>query len=86
MPRIEFWFSETDAIAWTFDRVPEVEERVVLGDSGVYRITGRRPNREGPGVDVALACERVRDATLGEIREQARDVQTLRNALIDPGS
>jgi hypothetical protein len=64
MPRLEFRFSKTDSILWTFDRHPEIGEEVVLGDRGVFRVIERsEPGVPDPGVDAEYLCERVRDAT-----------------------
>lgn len=77
MPRIEFWFTDTDAILWTFDREPLIGEEVVLGDRGVFRVLSRRDGPV-PGADVAFDCERVRDATNDDLKEMyARGVDRL---------
>jgi hypothetical protein len=63
MPKLEFWFTDHDAIMWTFDRHPKIGEEVVLGDRGVFRVTAVRPdNPLNPNVK-EYDCERVRDAT-----------------------
>ena len=63
MPRLEFWVTERDAIEWTFDRHPNIGENVVLGDRGVYRVTGLRQRTPASIADAEYTCERVRDAT-----------------------
>jgi hypothetical protein len=62
MPRLEFWFTTTDAIAWSFDREPELGEDVVLGDRGVYRVMGIRAEPADPDV-TEFICELVREST-----------------------
>jgi hypothetical protein len=64
MRRFEFWFNDREAISWTFDRHPEIGEEIVLGDGGVFRVTGVREGRKlDASVDVQYTCERVRDTT-----------------------
>jgi hypothetical protein len=69
VPRFEFWFTDHDAIAWSFDRHPDIGEEVVLGDRGVYRVTGlRQAGIDDPAVDAEYTCERVRDASHEDIQ------------------
>ena len=44
-------------------RHPEIGEEVVLGDRGIFRVTGVRPEPLLPDDVTAYNCERVRDAT-----------------------
>jgi hypothetical protein len=78
MPRLSFRHAKTESIEWTFDRHPDIGEEVVLGDRGVFRVTGPLPTPYVSGLDAEYACELVRAPTPDEIRAALkRGVNTL---------
>ena len=68
MTKFGFWHGERESILWTFDRDPDIGELIVLGDAGVFRITGMRPHTLASIADKEYTCERVRDATREDLK------------------
>ena len=47
MRRFNFELSRTESISWAFDRKPEIGEKIILGDRGVFRVTDTLPPLPG---------------------------------------
>lgn len=69
MPRFSFRISQTEEILWRFDH-PGINEEVVLGDRGVFRVLKRVANPSDPTVDAEYTVELVRASTHEDLSGQ----------------
>jgi len=77
VPRFSFELSKTESISWAFDRKPEIGERIILGDRGVFRVIDTLPPLPG-WPEIRYAVKRLRDATPAAVEAlQARVVNQL---------
>jgi hypothetical protein len=67
VPRFSFELSKTESKSWAFDRNPEIGERIILGDRGVFRVIGTLPLLPG-WPEIRYAVKRLRDATPADLK------------------
>ena len=77
MRRFNFELSKTESISWAFDRKPEIGEKIILGDRGVFGVTGTLPPLPG-WPEIRYTVKRLRDATPADLKAvRARGVNRL---------
>jgi hypothetical protein len=77
MRRFSFKFSKTESISWAFDRYPEIDEEIILGAHGVFRVIDTLPPLAG-WPEIRYAVKRLRDATPEDLKAiDARGVNQL---------